>query len=150
MKIITSFFAAVAFVLLSVSSAWAAETPKPGKTPEETAFNKGYLACKTQWPGIVEATTAAFKGESLKGVRAIFAKRFERDKAAGVYYAQVYDKNAYVDNVSENFHKLGADLGRDENVKALTASDFRKMFSERMMNAYVNGCAPIAALRLME
>lgn len=141
MKIKSAIFAAFAVAALSFSVAWAAEKPMPGDTPEETAKNKAVLVCKTQWPGIVEATTAAFSGKSLEEVRAILKKRFENDEAAGSYYASVNDKQSYVEKTSATFHKTGEEFSRNEEVKTLAPAQFRKTFAYRI-NEYLQSCVP--------
>lgn len=100
MKIKSAIFSVIAFVVLSVSTAWAAETPKPGKTKEETAYNKAALKCKTEYPSIVNAIMDAHAGKSREQIRSRFLAQFDKDEAAGIYYATVLDRTSWADTMS--------------------------------------------------
>lgn len=69
MKFRSVLRAVLALVVLSVSTAWTAETPKPGKTKEETILNAAILKCKTEHPRIVDAMVNSYVGKSREEVR---------------------------------------------------------------------------------
>lgn len=97
MQIKSALCGVFALVVLSVSVAWAAETPKPGKTKEETAHNKAVLKCKTEHPVIVDALVYAYSGKTAAEIKAQLRARFEKDEAEGVYYTLVNNRDPWIE-----------------------------------------------------
>lgn len=138
MKIKSVIFSVIAFVVLSVSTAWAAETPKPGKTKEETAFNKATLKCKTEYPSIVDAIMDAHAGKSVEQIRSQFLARFDKDEAAGIYYATVLDRTSWADNMSAVTFEQGNYFRK--NIPGATSGEMRQKIMDRL-GTYVERCA---------
>lgn len=101
MNIKSALCAVFAFVVLSVSAAWAAETPKPGKTKEETALNKAVLKCKTEHPVIVDAIVYAYSGKSAAEIKTKLRTRFEKDATEGVYYTVLNDRDPWIERMGD-------------------------------------------------
>lgn len=138
MKLKSAICSVAALIVLSVSTAWAAETPKPGKTKEETAFNKATLKCKTEYPSIVNAVMDAHAGKSVEQIRSKFLAQFDKDEAAGIYYATVLDRTSWADTMSAVTFKQGNDFRK--SMPDMSSGEMRRKITDRL-GTYVEGCA---------
>lgn len=110
MKLKSAIFSVIALVVLSVSTAWAAETPKPGKTKEETARNKAVLKCKTEYPVIVDAMVYAYSGKSAAEIKAKLRARFEKDEAEGTYYTALINRDLWIERMGDAVFDQGREI----------------------------------------
>lgn len=138
MKIKSAIFSVIAFVVLSVSTAWAAETPKPGKNKEETAFNMATLKCKTEFPSVVDGIVDAYAGKSLEQIRSKLLARYDKDEASGIYYATVLDRAAWAGNMSTQTFEQGSNFRK--TIPGKTLGEIRQKITDRF-GMYVEGCA---------
>jgi hypothetical protein len=124
-KFKSALCAASTIVVVLMSTAWAAETPKPGKTPEERARNKAELKCKTEYPNVVEGYVASYSGASIQKIKAIMLERFNRDEEAGLYYAKAMVQDDWIERLGNIAFEVGRDLKKDKDMRGLTASQLR-------------------------
>ncbi|MFZ3233599.1 MAG: hypothetical protein WA194_09035 [Patescibacteria group bacterium] len=138
MKIKSAVFSVIAFVVLSVSTAWAAETPKPGKTKEETARNKAVLKCKTEYPVIVDAMVYAYSGKSAGEIKAKLRARFEKDRAEGTYYTTLNDRDPWIEKMGDAIFAQGREIKKADPDSSLYS--VRQELTSRT-DSYVKTCA---------
>ena len=110
MKTTYAIRAFLVLVVLSVSAAWAAEIPKPGKTKEETARNKAVLKCKTEYPALVDALVNAYSGKTAVEIKAKMRARFEKDQAEGVYYTVLNNRDPWIERMGDAIFAQGREL----------------------------------------
>lgn len=116
--------AAATVLGLAFSSAWAAETPEPGKTREETATNRAKLICRGQTPLTMLATYETFAGLDPERTREKMRQQFDADGKAGKYYTTIYEQEKWIDNTIKAAQAVLPDM--QPILEGLTQEEIRR------------------------
>ena len=100
MKIKTSFFTLFAFVLLSVSTAWAATSKEPTKDEIKTATDASKIICEETAPNVGKALTMVLEGKTETQARKFFHEKWKADEQSGTkFYVKQLDEDGWIDTV---------------------------------------------------
>ena len=147
MKTTYAIRAFLVLVVLSVSTARAAETPKPGKTKEGTVRNMAVLKCKTEYPVIVDAIVYAYSGKTAAEVKSKLRARFEKDEAGGVYYTALNNREPWIERMGDVIFEQGRELKKADPDSPL--SSVRQELIDRTEN-YMRDCVKLTTKALLD
>lgn len=97
MKIKSVIFSVIAFVVLSVSTAWAAETPKPGtKSDQKIARDAANRLCEELTPLVAKALSMSYEGKDEAEIKRQLLVKWQSDEKADKFYPKTLSADAWI------------------------------------------------------